>query len=673
MITYKTIVIASKAFADNHHIIKNFGNGELWQLSDHDQDSNFLYPLMYMVDVPSSPGPKSWVYAFRVYFVSRVEAPTNRDGNPIFFEYTDAKSQMIACAQDFISYWVQDNNYKMTIDQALGVTTFIDVQEDNVTGCYIDLRFVVPFTYDSCVIPMDGVPDPDSLNVEIYINDTLYFTLTPGSSLMLNVIDTNGDPVDAVIDNTNIIVPANEGGPTPVDVTINSTLVYNQATTNQTLQSLNSDNEAAGSLVSGIWRLPDTTIQFQDSNTTTTPAGQTMNVKILDQSNNETGTLNVVDPNHLEIIVDSHPTAGKFVPLSWTGANVTNYAFQVPATTPNTYNSIARTAGATSFDMNIFSSQTMKGDEDWVIEGDNIYIATAFQFWGFGLQSITGINFANIDFCFAVTTGGVIIWYQSGVSSGTVYTLTANNYWAWRLEYNGTTKDVKLYIDGNLAHTAATGYVNQTLVVKHCGRNGSHASSDHVALRKVASSNRIIVPFGDSITDNNAAANFPGRNYVEKCISFSNHKYFVNPVVAQQSHTTATLISNQLPLASVYYDASYTSNIAMVMIGINDLRTSVPLATIQTNIQTIVSSLQTTGYYVIIHTVLRDFNTNWADRSALNTWILAGTSGADLVIDHTQSIMETDEDYFEPDKLHPNANGMTQIAFETYAHLNSAP
>lgn len=257
MITYKQIIKASKSFSDAHHILKNFGNGELWQLSDHDQSDNFEYPLMYMVDSPSSPGSKSWVYAFRVYFVSRVQAPKDRDGNPIYFEYTSEKSAMIACAQDFLSYWVQDNNYKMTIDQTLGVTTFIDVQEDNVTGCYIDIRFVVPFTYDSCIIPMDGVPDPDSLNVEIYVNDTLYYTLTPGSSLMLNVIDTDGNPVDATVSGSNVIVPA---ASSPVDFTVNDTLVYSQVTTDQTLQVTDSGGVTeAGALDAGKWKISDVT------------------------------------------------------------------------------------------------------------------------------------------------------------------------------------------------------------------------------------------------------------------------------------------------------------------------------------------------------------------------------------------------------------------------------
>lgn len=210
MITYKSIVNACKAFADNHHIIKGFGNGELWQINDHDQSGDFLYPLQYMVDLPSSPGPKSWTYAFRVFFFSRVEAPKGRDGNPIYFEYTSEKSAMIACAQDFLSYWVQDVEYKLTIEQSLGVTTFIDAQIDGVSGCYVDIRFVVPFTYDSCIIPMDGVTPPPSQDVEIYVNDVLFYTVTPGSEPNIVVKDTDGATVGSKV-GSEWIVPAAGG------------------------------------------------------------------------------------------------------------------------------------------------------------------------------------------------------------------------------------------------------------------------------------------------------------------------------------------------------------------------------------------------------------------------------------------------------------------------------
>lgn len=265
MITYKTIVNACNAFADNHHIIKGFGAGELWQINDHDQDSAFEYPLQYMVDVPSSPGPKSWTYAFRVYFVSRVEAPKDRDGNPIYFEYTSEKSAMLSCAQDFLSYWVQDVNYKLTIEQSLGVTTFIDAQEDGVTGCYVDIRFVVPFGYDSCIIPMDGVADPPSLNVEVYVNDVLRYTLTPGSELLLNVIDTNGDPVDATISGSNIVVPASAACD-PVTMTYNGAAI------------------------------------------TSTPAGDNKNIFSKDTAGNNVGTKTVDTAGELTTVIADHQT-----------------------------------------------------------------------------------------------------------------------------------------------------------------------------------------------------------------------------------------------------------------------------------------------------------------------------------------------------------------------------
>jgi hypothetical protein len=258
MITYKQLISAFESFADAHFILKNFGNGELWQINDHDQNTPFEYPLMYVVDVPSSPSSNSWIYAFRIYFVSRIEAPKDRDGNPIYFEYTSEKSAMISCAQDFLSYWVQDVNYKMTIEQSLGVTTFIDAQEDGVTGCYVDIRFVVPFSYDSCVIPMSGVTPPPSSNVKIYINDVLYYTLPPGTELPLNVIDTNGDPVDATIIGNNIVVPLSGGS---INIDINGVPFLADQTTDVDIPVKKSDGTTnTGSKVGANWQIGDVTL-----------------------------------------------------------------------------------------------------------------------------------------------------------------------------------------------------------------------------------------------------------------------------------------------------------------------------------------------------------------------------------------------------------------------------
>lgn len=525
------------------------------------------------------------------------------------------------------------------------------------------------------------------LPVNLLINSTFEDSTPSGTNYNITLVDTDGNtPTYTFHQPTKKLTVS--AASSPIDITANGDLVFNQVTTNQELSIRNTAGTEKGALTApGVWTVENSTAVFKNSLGVTIisediPAGDSEDIPAADVSWTDSDGSAESTPYGSPIVCTPAippPTAGLYIPLTWTGANVVNYTFGVPSTAANNFNTISRAAtGGTSFLMNIFSVQTMSAAEDWVISGDDNYNATASKFWGFGLQSITGVDFSNIDFCFFVTTGGVINWRQSGVDFGNKATLTAGNYWSWRLEYNGTTKDVKLYINGILVHTAATGYAAQTLVVKHCGRNGSQLSSHHIALIKTPSSNRILVPFGDSITFGRAiistpGTGFPGHNYIEKAVSYSNHKYFVNPVLARAGDTTALLISQQLPLASVFYNAAYTSNVASVMIGINDIRTGVPLATIQANMQTIVSTLQGIGYFVLLHTIPRDFNTAWADRPILNTWALAGNSGADMVVDHTTSIMETDDSYFETDKLHPNANGMTQIAFETYPYLLLAP
>lgn len=278
MITYKTIVNACKAFADNHHIIKGFGNGELWQINDHDQDSAFEYPLHYMVDVPSSPGPKSWVYAFRVYFVSRVEAPKDRDGNPIYFEYTSEKSSMIACAQDFLSYWVQDVNYKLTIEQSLGVTTFIDAQQDGVTGCYVDIRFVVPFDYNNCILPMDDVPAPRllCLPVSLSLDNNVIASIASGDSYNITLKDIDGNPVVWSYNEPLKILTIQLGACDPVTMTYNGVSI------------------------------------------TSTDAGGTKTITVLSESLDPVGTITVDTSGQLTVIIANATIVNQSPGATWT-------------------------------------------------------------------------------------------------------------------------------------------------------------------------------------------------------------------------------------------------------------------------------------------------------------------------------------------------------------------
>lgn len=354
------------------------------------------------------------------------------------------------------------------------------------------------------------------------------------------------------------------------------------------------------------------------------------------------------------------PSLGSFVPLSWTGANVSKYVFDVASGTANTYNTIQRDSSGTAFTYNMFSVETFSSDNDFVISGDTYQDANTSFMVGFGLKSDTGTNFSDLDF--AVWPNGTNInWIISG-NDGIKTTITSGELFSYSLVYSTSANEVKLYINGVLIITSATSYSSDTLAVKIQGRTPNTKICDHLALKVIAQPNRIMLPLGDSITFGRADAGAAGGSYVYKTIANEAHRHFANPVLAIAGATTTTLISAQLPRASDYYDAGYTSNIATVMIGINDLQLSVALGTIQTNISTIVSGLQTDGFEVVIMTVLRDWGTDWSDRYLLNTWMVAGNSGADYVVDLRVLPSETADVNREVDKLHPDPQGMTEAA-----------
>ena len=106
------------------------------------------------------------------------------------------------------------------------------------------------------------------------------------------------------------------------------------------------------------------------------------------------------------------PSTGFYVPLNFTGTQVSQYSFRYTNASASTYNIISRTgAGGDNYNMGIFSNQTINSDDNFVIGGDEITDGFESFFVGFGLQSETGINYVDIDFCFFVEIIDKAIFY----------------------------------------------------------------------------------------------------------------------------------------------------------------------------------------------------------------------------------------------------------------------
>ncbi len=164
-LTYNQIIKISRAFQQAHNVLKNFGNGQEADMVLHNQQTTYKYPLIWMEDVPSSYQDGMQSFNFRVHFMAPVVGLKEREDDLMSTNPNEVKSDMIECANSFISYWINQTNEFDTLglDKSINRTTFEDYTPDKLTGCSIDIRFYQPMDYDVCILPM-GTPveQPDS-------------------------------------------------------------------------------------------------------------------------------------------------------------------------------------------------------------------------------------------------------------------------------------------------------------------------------------------------------------------------------------------------------------------------------------------------------------------------------------------------------------------------------
>lgn len=216
MLSYNQIIGINREFANKHFVLKNFGNGQAWKITQHNQKGAFKYPIMWMEDLPSSSPNKIFALTFRVHFLGKVSDLKKREDDLMTTNENEVKSDMIQCAQDLISFWVQDTIYPaLTIGRNFNITTLENELDDDVTGCYVDITFSQSNSYNSCIIPMSDIPTPPSVvckPVIIKVNGEDYDTVPSGGEKDILVQYENGTPtginVDGVIEIPNPITCA---------------------------------------------------------------------------------------------------------------------------------------------------------------------------------------------------------------------------------------------------------------------------------------------------------------------------------------------------------------------------------------------------------------------------------------------------------------------------------
>lgn len=199
MQSYNQIIKLNRDFADAHKVLQNFGNGERWNIVEHNQQASHKYPLMWMEDLPISISGKDHFFVFRVYFIDQVAQLKDRGTDLMYTNQAEVKSDMEQCARDLLSYWYHQTDYPLvSIDNTFTITTFTDELEDNVAGCYVDVRIKQPFEYPDCEIPMTGITPPDT-DVDITVNSTTFTSVVCGGDYNVVVKDTDGNLVGSKV------------------------------------------------------------------------------------------------------------------------------------------------------------------------------------------------------------------------------------------------------------------------------------------------------------------------------------------------------------------------------------------------------------------------------------------------------------------------------------------
>jgi hypothetical protein len=154
ILTYNQILKEFKTFATNHKQIENFGNGDLWEIVEHNQLTDFNYPLFWVADQPANLGDGTFTWNFNVMAMDLVNKDESNEN--------DVKSDMCQVLLDCVSYFEQktatSNNVdwlKVNLVRSGTLTSFTERFSDELTGWGMNIGFRLPFSYNNCDLPIE--------------------------------------------------------------------------------------------------------------------------------------------------------------------------------------------------------------------------------------------------------------------------------------------------------------------------------------------------------------------------------------------------------------------------------------------------------------------------------------------------------------------------------------
>ena len=269
MITFNNIVERFEIFAENHFFIKSFSFGSP---DDVDLSKFEEFPLMHLVYMGATYDAGTKTYNLEVYIL---DVPHDKKGKVI--PQKEAISDSEQCAEDIIADIKMGGNiflFAQDYEVVNATTTPLEEETKNVlSGVLLDLSVAIPYEWDACNAPIDGVA-PGGGEV-VYARRGVLRMLTLDGSTDVQSVRTIKVTNGTLTDDGDGVVTLDTGGVETLgaltDVTIvgaqtGQALIYQHESPrgwlngNQSLESLsdtsisNPSNQSFLRYVSGSWQ-----------------------------------------------------------------------------------------------------------------------------------------------------------------------------------------------------------------------------------------------------------------------------------------------------------------------------------------------------------------------------------------------------------------------------------
>jgi hypothetical protein len=207
MITFNNIVERFKVFADAHFFIKSFSFGSP---DDVDLAKFTSFPLMHLVYTGATYDPGTKTYNLEIYIL---DVPADKT------KKVDRQKEVVSdaeqCAEDIIADIKNGGNiflFAQDYEVVNATTTPLEEETKNVlSGVLLDLSVSIPYEWDACNAPIDGV-SPEGGDEVAYARRGILRMLTVDAATDVLSVRTIKVTNGTLTDNGDGVVTLDTGG-----------------------------------------------------------------------------------------------------------------------------------------------------------------------------------------------------------------------------------------------------------------------------------------------------------------------------------------------------------------------------------------------------------------------------------------------------------------------------